>query len=717
MAAIAGKSAVEVRMHRCWHPPCETPGDRLARLFRRRWNWHALLVLLLTLPSVATRAEDELPDRVRSGSLFLRMQSGYEVSTALDTEVSMRVTGLVARVSVRQRFANTGSEWAEGVYVFPLPESSAVDRMRLEIGERVIEGEIREKEEARKAYDKAREEGRRTSLVEQERPNLFTTSVANIAPGETVVVQIEYLEELRYADGQFSLRFPLTLTPRYLPGEALPDRSGSGWSTDTAAVPDASRISPPVITASTNHEVRIEAVLDAGLPLDLVASRYHPVTVSEAQGRYTVTLAAASVPMDHDFELLWRPAVGHAPQALVFAETIEGERYYLLMVMPPSSLPDRQSLQPREMIFIVDTSGSMFGTSIEQARAALARALSGLGPDDRFNIIEFNSAARPMYRSSVAATPAAVEAAQHFVRSLVADGGTEMRPALELALHDAPSESHFRQIVFITDGAVGNEEELFTLIEERLGAGRLFTIGIGSAPNSWFMRKAAEVGRGSFTMIGAQSEVGEKMDQLFAKLERPQVTGITVDWPAGVSVDAYPAVVPDLYADEPISVRVRVTGSSPATGTVLLSGNSVSGAWRRELSLSAGLPTGPGEGLGALWARGRIEALMDAKRRGLAEESVKPDIIDTALRHHLVSPYTSLVAVDRTPARTADVPLRRDAIANLLPWGQDLGAIFGLPATGTSAAVLLLAGAATLSLALLLCMPGRRRECRHGTAR
>jgi Ca-activated chloride channel family protein len=673
--------------------------------------------LLSALPIAATRAEGPTPDLMQSGSLLLRMQTGYEVSTALDTDVSMQVSGMVARVSVRQRFANAGSDWAEGVYVFPLPESAAVDRMRLVIGERVIESEIREKDEARKEYEQAREEGRRTSLVEQERPNLFTTSVANIAPGETVIVEMEYLEELRYADGQFSLRFPLTLTPRYMPGEPLSDRMGSGWSADTTAVPDASRISPPVVATSTNLEVSIGVELDAGLPLDLISSRYHPVTVSEAQGRYSVRLASASVPMDHDFELVWRPAVGHAPQALVFAESFGGEPYYLLMLMPPSSPVAGQALQPREMIFIVDTSGSMFGTSIEQARAALLRALLGLTARDRFNIVEFNSSARLLYRTSVEATPDAVETAQRFVRSLVADGGTEMRPALELALRDAPSESHLRQVVFITDGAVGNEEELFALIEERLGSGRLFTIGIGSAPNSWFMRKSAEVGRGTFTMISALSEVGEKMDRLFAKLERPQVTGITVEWPSGTTVESYPAVVPDLYADLPLSVRARMTGSLPATGTVLISGNTPDGAWRRELSFATGLPTGQSKGVAALWARGRIDALMDAKRRGLPEESAKREIVDTALEHHLVSPYTSLVAVDRTPSRTADTALRRDTIAGRLPWGQDMGAIFGLPSTATNAAALMRAGCVALLLALLLAVPAWRREYRRAAAR
>ncbi|MDX1516246.1 MAG: marine proteobacterial sortase target protein, partial [Woeseiaceae bacterium] len=500
------------------------------------------------------------PEQLQSGSLLLRMRSGYRVATLLNTDVDMSISGLVARVTVRQSFENTGAEWAEGIYVFPLPDKAAVDHMRLQIGERFIEGEIREKAEAKKQYEQAKAEGRKASLVEQERPNLFTTSVANIAPGETVVVEIEYLEDLVYDNGRFSLRFPMTLTPRYMPGDPLPDRQGNGWSADTTEVADASRISPPMVTRSAGHRATIDVDLDAGMSLATVTSRYHPVNVVESGGRYAITLASPTVPLDHDFELVWKPAAGSEPRAMLFSEHVNGDAHYLLLVMPPSVADASLSALPREMIFIIDTSGSMHGTSIVQARLALARALEKLNPGDRFNVIAFSSRPNPLFPASVAADRGNLEAARRFVASLAASGGTEMRSALELAFRQAPSETHLRQIVFITDGAVGNEAALFELIERRLGSGRLFTVGIGSAPNGWFMRKASETGRGSFTMIGAQAEVGEKMAGLFAKIEQPQVTDIVVTWPGNVIVDAYPATVPDLYASEPVWIKAKVTG-------------------------------------------------------------------------------------------------------------------------------------------------------------
>ena len=644
-------------------------------------------------------AEELSPGDIHSGTLLLKMQAGFTTATRMNTDVTMNVSGLVARVSVRQEFRNDGDEWTEGIYVFPLPDTAAVDRLRLHVGERFIEGEIREKERARKEYERARREGRKASLVEQQRPNLFTTSVANIAPGERVVVEIEYLEHLRYEDGTFALRFPMTLTPRYIPGATLPDRQGSGWSPDTARVIDASLITPPQVAASQDHRITLTARIDAGLPLEIIASRYHPVDVSEAHGRYTVSLAGDAVPLDHDFELLWRPLPSASPRALLFGETIAGQPHYLLMVMPPGAAPGATPGMPRELIFVVDTSGSMHGNSIAQAKQALQRALDGLAASDRFNIIEFNSTTRALYHQSVAADAGNVRHARRFVQGLDANGGTEMRPALRLALDSAGTETHLRQIVFITDGSVGNEDELYAMIETRLGDARLFTVGIGSAPNSWFMRKAAELGRGTFVVIGALHEVGEKMDRLFDKLGHPQVTNIDVSWPGGVVMESYPEVVPDLYLGEPVTVRAKVSGPLQPGSAVRVSGDSAAGAWTTEMPLESDRDH---PGIGALWARARIAALHDEERRGMDPALTRKAVVDTAISHHLVSRYTSLVAVDKTPVRAAGDPLAHEQVPNLLPYGHSMNAIFGFPATATNAAVLQRRGLVLSFVALLL---------------
>ncbi|MCG8370244.1 MAG: marine proteobacterial sortase target protein [Proteobacteria bacterium] len=680
----------------------------------RSWLW--VVALFVVLQAWPAEAGQRLPDRVQTGSLLWETARGYRTATTIDTGVDMKISGLVARVSVRQAFRNEGPEWVEGVYVFPLPDKAAVDRMRLHIGDRFIEGDIREKEQAEKEYERAKAEGKKTSLVQQQRANLFTTQVANVAPGERVVVEIEYLEDLRYEDGKFSIRFPMTLTPRYIPGNPLPDKQGNGWAPDTDDVPDASLITPPHVGSSQNHRIALTADINAGMPLEIVASRYHPVIVTEVGRHYRVELTDDRTYMDHDFELVWQPIPSGQPRALAFTETIDGKPHYLFMVMPPDQDRAPAVRMPRETIFIVDSSGSMHGVSIVQAKRAVSLAIKALQPGDRFNVIDFDSYTNALYPSSVPVNDIVVEDALNFVRQLQADGGTEMRPALEMALESPPTETHLRQIVFITDGSIGYEDEVFSMIEETLGNARLFTIGIGSAPNSWFMSKAAEAGRGSYTFISALHEVREKMDGLFRKLENPQVTNIEVLWPSGTVVDTYPSIVPDLYLGEPVVAKARASGAFRPGDRLRISGNSVTGAWSTELPLDSRAVS---EGVGALWARARIDELMDGERRGAQPGETRAAILETALTHHLVSKYTSLIAVDKTPARAAGDPLSSEQVPNLLPYGQNMNAIFGFPATATDGPALRIMGAAWLLSAVLLIVmirttrPGRKRARRR----
>jgi Ca-activated chloride channel family protein len=354
---------------------------------------------------------------------------------------------------------------------------------------------------------------------------------------------------------------------------------------------------------------------------------------------------------------------------------------------------------PRETIFIVDTSGSMHGVSISQAKRAVYLAIQALDPGDLFNVIEFNSYTKALHSYSVPANAGNVASALSFVQKLEAEGGTEMRPALKLALNSPPRETHLRQVVFITDGSVGYEDEMFSMIEQHLGDARLFTVGIGSAPNSWFMRKAAEAGRGSYTFVSALHEVQEKMEALFRKLESPQVTDIEVLWPSGVIVESYPSTVPDLYLGEPVTVRARASGEYRPGDIVQIRGNSLHGAWATGLPLDA---YSQSEGIGALWARARIGELMNQERNGADPEETRSAILETAMRHHLVSKYTSLIAIDKTPVRPAGDPLSSEQVPNLMPYGQSTNAIFGFPATATNAPALRIMGAAWLLSALLL---------------
>jgi Ca-activated chloride channel family protein len=357
---------------------------------------------------------------------------------------------------------------------------------------------------------------------------------------------------------------------------------------------------------------------------------------------------------------------------------------------------------PRETIFIIDTSGSMFGTSIEQARAALLMALPRLTSRDTFNVIEFNSVVHALFTTPQSVTTATMRKAARFVDGLVANGGTEMSPALTLALKAPVDEKRIQQVIFLTDGQVGNETELFELITQRLGPRRLFTIGIGSAPNSHFMRKASEFGRGTFTHIGNVNEVKDKMDALFRKLEHQVLTEIRLEGPELAGAELFPSRIPDLYDGEPVVVAIK---HSRLPDEVTIEGKEGSTPWKTTLSLKQSESR---EGLSIYWARQKIASLMDQERHGQDDSTLRQAVLDVALPHHLVSKYTSLVAVDVTPVRPTDKTLIGHAMKTNLPDGQDYQAIFGLPRTATNGPLHILWGLAILIMTWLLW--GYRRQ-------
>jgi Ca-activated chloride channel family protein len=642
---------------------------------------------------------------VGQGNLLLATDSPgrYIPAPIQSTEVEIAVRGLVAETVVRQQFSNPGEEWLGGVYVFPLPQNAAVHAMRLEIGERVIEGQISEREVARKVYEKAKDEGRKASLVEQERANIFTTSVANIGPGEEVAVRISYHQILEYDSGRFELRFPMVVGPRYIPGVATWNgSSGNGWALDTDQVTDASRITPPVLRhdRGSMNPVRLSVVLDAGMPLERLNCPSHAAQIQKATGDVH-RIELDGVPADRDFVLEWSPARGNVPRAAVFTEELGGSYYVLAMLMPPGGGSSEAMRLPREAIFVIDTSGSMGGTSIVQAREALMLALEQLAPDDYFNVIEFDSSFRRLHRQSVPAMPAAINEAVDWVAGLGADGGTEMMRPLLAALEEAEELTSLRQVVFITDGCVGNEDALFAAIRERLGRSRLFTVGIGSAPNSHFMERAASFGRGDYIHIGTPSEVSLRMGEFFAKLENPVLADIELQWP-DPGAEAWPQRVPDLYAGRPVVVTARM---GTIHGELVATGVRANEAWDTRASLSIGAARA---GVNRLWARRKIASIMDRRADGVPEDELRPQVVEIALAHNLVSRYTSLVAVDVTPTRPTDKDLKSGAVATRLPAGWRHDKVFGtLPKGGSPSRFHLLTGLFALGLALLArCLRG-----------
>ncbi|MGE0313966.1 MAG: marine proteobacterial sortase target protein [Lautropia sp.] len=657
-----------------------------------------------------------------ASGLLIATPEGLRVAPLQSSDARLRVTGTTVRAVVTQRFLNpfpaADGRWLEGTYLFPLPDDAAVDHLRMRVGDRVIEGEIHERQAARALHAAARAAGHQVAMIEQQRPNAFRTAVSNIAPGATIEVEIEYQQGLALRDGRWTLRFPTVLTPRYarpvddggdgdvgaVAGSPEPAEAPEASSTQMPSTHQPSMRQPVIVGAHDLNPVSLQVEIDAGMPVTRPASASHHLRVDaqDADGdeaaRWRVATADAS-PADRDFVLSWAPAPTHAASASMRIERHAEGLYGLLVVSPPNGALDTQPRLARETTFVIDTSGSMGGESIAQARRALLFALARLSPIDTFNVIQFNSTHASLWTAPRAADARAIAQAREWVGRLVATGGTEMRGALEQALSTPLPEGRLGQVVFITDGAIDHEDELIALVRERVGARRLFTVGIGSAPNGWFMRKTAEIGGGTHTMIGRTGEVELRMAALFDRISRPVSSGLSLDIEGARAVDTS-RLPRELYAGEPLVVALRLDAVPTA---VTVSGRH-SSAWTVPVRV---LET-DGAGLHALWARERLEALGDELRRTVADSdagrALRADAVRLALAHHLVSDWTSLVAVDHTVARPAEAPLDGGDVPANMPAG------WSLPRTATPAPLQLAIGVLLFGLGFALLLNRRASQ-------
>lgn len=601
------------------------------------------VTVLALLALAATSAFGEEEER---GLILYQGEETVE-APVLGSFIHLEVTGMVARAQVTQIFENPSEDTVEAVYHFPLPENAAVDVLRIRIGDRVVEGEVRKREEAAQAYRQALDEGRKAALVTSSRPNVFSTRAGNVGPRETVEVEIGMSFEVRYDLGVFELRFPLVVAERYAAGgDPMPS-----LVVDPERGPDAA--------------FRVD--LDPGFPLQSVTSPGHELRVSSSGRRYTIELAEEVVEADRDFVLEWVPVPDAAPRAATWVEERDGERYVLLMVLPGDASALAAERLSREVVFVIDTSGSMAGSKLRQAKRALRLALKALQPGDRFNVIRFSDRAKAVFHRSRDVDRLSLGRARHFVRFLGANGGTEMLAPLALSLRAPESPLPVRQVVFITDGQASNEEELFQEIGRSLGETRLFTVGIGAAPNSYFLREAATRGRGTYTFVDSD-DVEREMGALLAKLEAPVLHDIEVFWD-DPAAESWPARPGDLYLGEPLVVAARLRGD----GGVRIVGQRRGTAWEAVPELPSLAAAQRAPGIGKLWARRKIDAILAAASQEAAAvqggggyapagavDETEAEITSLALEHQLVTAYTSLVAADHlVTAEPGAVPVTR----------------------------------------------------------
>jgi Ca-activated chloride channel family protein len=645
------------------------------------------------------------PARVGEGCLLYRspLSGRYETVPLVHTDVALDVRGLVAAATVTQQYVNNTNEPIEAVYVFPLPHDAAVYDMEIRIGYRVIRSVIKEREEAKRTYETAKSEGKRAALVEEERPNIFTASVANLMPADHVDVRLRYVEPLRWEESKLRLVFPMVVGPRYITGTQAVGHNGTGWASDSDAVPDASRITPPVRNPETRpgHDISLAVDLDPGFELGAIKSISHEISLKQlADGRQHIELAGGATIPNKDFVLEVQQAESTQPKTALFLspEQKSGETYFFLTAFPPTIQPTKRV--PLEMLYLIDISGSMSGTSIQQAREALHQALDRLTPADRFGIVAFNHNYYEFAAQPLTASSENIAAARRYVEGLEASGGTEMLPALLHVMQKPETAGYLRHIVLLTDGDLGNEEQIFAALRHDLGGARLYTVAIGSAPNFFLATKMAQFGRGSFRHIADISEIREQMGKLLETIESPVLTDVRLSFEGVELAEVYPQRLPDLFFGQPLVVFGRI--SQGRKGTVHLTARAGDQPFGTAIPFDASTASFH-PGITTLWARQRVEDLMDRWREADedARASIRSSLIAHAIRYHLVTRFTSLVAVEEVVANVGGQS-RAVPVPTELPAGMQMDKVFGAPATGTADAFLKLLGVVLLLIGLIM---------------
>ncbi|MCX5784634.1 MAG: VIT domain-containing protein [Elusimicrobia bacterium] len=602
------------------------------------------------------------------------------------TEVKAEISGLVAEVRVTQVFSNPADGPIEAVYVFPLPENAAVNEMTLTVADRVIKGQIKKREEARQIYEKARAEGRTAALLDQERPNIFTQSVANIPPGHEIRVTLKYIQDLAYDHGEYKFVFPMTVGPRYIPGEKT-GKTGDGWSDDTDQVPDASRITPPVVKPGerSGRDISVEVRLDAGVPVRNIRSSSHEITVkSGGPAKAEITLAPEDRIPNKDFLLTYEPEVKMAAAAVI-AHKDGKEGYLTLMLQPGADFPLTQ-VTPKELVLALDVSGSMSGFPVETAKETALRCLEGMNPGDTFQIMSFASGNQLYFEKPLKNTPLNVARGRAVINGLNGGGGTEMLDALRNALEFPKDPERLRIVLFMTDGYIGDEARILAFIKEHLNNSRIFPLGVGSSPNRYLLEEMAVMGKGTVQYVrqdGKPAKLEKVIERFYDRISRPVLTDLSVDWNGLDVSDVSPGFIPDLFAGQPLLIHARYekSGSAP----VLLKGKMMGKPWKMSVNVNLAEKE-PGNGaMGPLWARSRITELERLSYRK-EDPDARERIIQLALAHKLVTRYTSFVAVDESSAPAKGKKPMVVPVESELPEGTRYEGFFGAGLSGSSAA-------------------------------
>ena len=611
-------------------------------------------------------------DAELSGTVTAKVDGKKVHFPLLKTDIEADVQGDLASVTVTQTFANPLRRPLNATYLFPLTEEAAVYAMEMHIGDERVVAQIRRRAEARKTFEAAKRDGKAAALLTQHRPNMFTQEIANLMPGQSIKVSLRYTHVVPRKDGAYELVMPLVVGPRYNPVNPVKlvsdnrDR-GSKVLRRPPAYPDVFGLTIP--NAIDKDRVSIKLRLKSGVPIQAVSSETHGIDVTGSGTGREVTLDGGRTIDNRDFILRYRLA-GAAVDAGLLTHRDRTGGYFNLMLEPPEA-PASQDITPREMVFVLDTSGSMTGIPMEASKEFMRRALQTLRPSDTFRIIRFNNTASELAKVPVPATPANIATGTAFVNGLSAGGGTEIPNAIQRAFAPRPAEGSLRIVVFLSDGYIGDEQDVLDLIARDRGDARIYAFGVGTGINRYLLTEMARAGRGFARIVDPARHNGQTSAAALAeRLDMPVLTDIEIDWGELDAVDVQPGAIPDLFAGDSIRIqgRFKRSGRHEITVTGKQNGRPV------RLPLTVTLPDtrdgDDGEAIRLIWARTQVAELMRmlsvpavSRAAGRSDTAIEEQVTNLGLVHALVTQWTSFVAVtekivNRRPvdAVDADVP-------------------------------------------------------------
>lgn len=591
-----------------------------------------LAVLLLCCLSTLTFGSTD-QDKTLSPYFMVRSADPNTDNLPLkSTSADVSIAGVIADVTITQVYKNEGKNTLEAIYVFPTSTKAAVYGMDMQIGDRTITAEIREKSKARAEYNAAKAEGKRVSLLEQERPNVFQMSVANIKAGDEIKVTLKYTELLVPTDGVYQFVYPTVVGPRF--------------STDNPTTSTDQYVASPYLKegnmAPYNYDLNVQ--LDAGLPIQSLECTSHNVNTDFAnRTKAKVTLKSNETNAgNRDYILEYRLAGTEIESGLLMYEG-EKENFFLMMVQPPKVMEPKR-IPPREFVFIIDVSGSMRGFALETTKKLFRDLVTNLAPGDKFNMILFAGTSGQLSPASLDVTDANVEKGLAFIEGRSGGGGTQLLPALQKAL-DLPyaEEGMSRSVVMITDGFVNVEKETFDLIRNNLGEANMFSFGIGSSVNRYIIEGIAHVGKGEPMIVTQEREAYEQADKFRQYVNSPCLTKIKVDYDGLDVYDVEPVAVPDMLAERPVVIFGKYRGD--AKGKITLKGFAGRKKYKKTFDVSTVEPSQFNSALKYLWAREKIQSL-EYYNRLRSDDGRIQEVTSLGLKYSLMTPYTSFIAVD-----------------------------------------------------------------------